>query len=147
MTPELSQVAFAEMLGVKYNQVVGVENGKQQIPGIMLQRMVEIFQVDGHWLLSGEGKMIRNGAVQQNIGGSINYGKDSTVVTTGVNNGHIVAEGGSNTNYNIQGGRGLRLCEFVRWWMANHDDPEDQSWLEKHLERTVPEYAAWKRGL
>ncbi len=80
---------------------------------------------------------------QQNIGGSVNYGKDSTFVTTGVNNGHIVAEGGGKTNY-IQGGRASRLCEFVRWWMDCHD-VDDQVWLDKQVERAVPEYAAWKK--
>lgn len=77
-----------------------------------------------------------------------NYARDSNVVTqNGVhNNTHIVAKArpqGSGSGET--GGRESRLCQFVGWWMQNHG-PDDQAWLEKQVERAVPEYAAWKKG-
>lgn len=139
---ELAELSEASLRTVQNTIYEGKPIGMKLLRGLQKKKGVSL-----DWLLLGEGEMIRQPAPVQNIGGSIHYGKDSTVVTTGVNNGNIVAEGGSNTNYNFQGGLGLRLCEFVRWWMESHDDPDDHVWLEKHLERSVPEYAAWKRGL
>lgn len=131
----LSQVEFAQKLGVKSNQIISIENNKQQIPGIVLEKIVEIFQVDGNWLLSGAGQMTINQEV-------VNHGKESNVVTTGVNNGNIVAQAGKSS---ALGGRDVRICQFVRWWMDAHE-PDDQAWFEKQLERAVPEYGAWKKS-
>ena len=72
--------------------------------------------------------------------------KEAAVVTTGVNNGSIVAEGRRQQYNKDLGERGMRLCAFVQWWMACHD-ADDQAWLEKQVERAVPEFAAWKQEL
>ena len=133
---ELAELSDASVRTVKNTIYDNKPIGMKLLRGLQKKKGVSV-----DWLLLGEGDMYtRMGTVQQKM---VNYGKDSTVVTTGVNNGHIVAEGGSNTNY-MQGGRGLRLCEFVQWWMANRDGA-DQIWLDKQIERAVPEYAAWKR--
>ena len=138
---KLTQQQMAELLGVKKDNV-GSWDTRTNPPYDVIIFLMKEYHLNPYWLLLGEGEMYDLGSLQKN-GGSVNYGKDSTVVTTGVNNGHIVAEGGSNT-YHYQGGRGLRLCEFVRWWMESHD-AEDQVWLEKQLERAVPEYLDWKK--
>lgn len=56
----LSQDLFSEKLDVKPNQAKMAEYGRQQAPGELLQKIVEIFHVDGHWLLTGEGEMYRS---------------------------------------------------------------------------------------
>jgi hypothetical protein len=132
---------MAELLGVRKDNV-GSWDTRTPPPYEVITFLMKNFHLNPYWLLLGDGEMYAS--TETVLQKTIHYGKDSTVVTTGVNNGHIVAEGGSNTNYNFQGGRGLRLCEFVTWWMANHE-PDDQAWLEKQVERAVPEYAAWKR--
>lgn len=103
------------------------------------------FHLNPYWLLLGEGEMYRDtGTIHQNVESAVNYGKDSTVVHT--NNGSIVAgEGKGDSGSADQGGRELRLCQFVQWWMQSRDQ-EDQVWLEKQIERAVPEYGEWKRG-
>ncbi len=60
VTNGLSQDVFAERLDVKPNQAKMAEYGRQQAPGELLQKIVEIFQVNGHWLLTGEGEMYRS---------------------------------------------------------------------------------------
>ena len=93
------------------------------------------------WLLEGVGEMyVHHTHYRQDV---VNHGKESTVVTNhGVNNGTIVAQAGGSS---ATGGREVRICQFVRWWMDVHE-PDDQAWFEKQLERAVPEYVAWKKG-
>ena len=75
----------------------------------------------------------------------VNHGKGAAVVTTGVNNGTIVAEGGYNPNQN-KGGRGLRLCQWIEDYVAAHSEDEC-AWLEIEVSRHFAEYVEWKRGL
>ena len=101
--------------------------------------MMKNFHLNPYWLLLGDGEMTTNGIGNVHV---VNHGKESNVVTTGVNNGNIVAQAGKSS---ALGGRDVRICQFVRWWMDAHE-PDDQAWFEKQLERAVPEYGAWKKS-
>lgn len=109
----LSQVEFAQRLGVKENQIIGIENNKQQIPGIVLERIVEIFQVDGNWLLTGSSA----GQVQE------------PTATT-----YAAAPDGSK--------KAARLCAWLQDYASTHTK-EELHWLEVEIARRFPEFNQW----
>lgn len=140
----LTQQQMADLLGASKDRV-GNWDTRTPPPYDAIIFLMKNFHLNPYWLLLGEGEMYRDtGTIHQNVESAVNYGKDSTVVHT--NNGSIVAgEGKGDSGSADQGGRELRLCQFVQWWMQSRDQ-EDQVWLEKQIERAVPEYGEWKRG-
>ena len=48
------QVEFAEQLGVDRDKISRIENGKQAIDLKLLIKISKIFNVDLHWLITGE---------------------------------------------------------------------------------------------
>ena len=130
---ELSETSVRTVTNTIYdNKPIGMKllRGLQKKKGVSLD-----------WLLEGIGEMyvVHHSHYRQEV---VNHGKESNVVTTGVNNGNIVAQAGKSS---ALGGRDVRICQFVRWWMDAHE-PDDQAWFEKQLERAVPEYGAWKKS-
>jgi transcriptional regulator with XRE-family HTH domain len=54
-----TQKAFAEMLEIKQQSLSNYENGAQAVPLEILSKLATDFHVDLHWLLIGDGEMIR----------------------------------------------------------------------------------------
>lgn len=53
----LKPAQFAESLGDKLQRIQDIERGKQRVPEDLLLKIVEIFHVSGHWLITGQGEM------------------------------------------------------------------------------------------
>ena len=51
---KLRQVEFAEKLGVVRDKISRIENGKQAVDLNLLINISQIFNVDLHWLITGE---------------------------------------------------------------------------------------------
>lgn len=127
---------------------VGTWRKRDSIPYAECEYFFREMNISMDWMLTGQGEMYRDNRPTQVSQDVRNYGKDSNVVTQhGVhNNTHIVAKAGEGYPRSAdKGGRDTRLCQFIEWWMESHD-PDDQAWLEKQIERAVPEYAQWKKG-
>lgn len=133
----MTQQQLADLLGVSKDRI-GNWDTRTPPPHEVIIVMMKNFHLNPYWLLLGDGEMTTNGIGNVHV---VNHGKESNVVTTGVNNGNIVAQAGKS----VLGGRDVRICQFVRWWMDAHE-PDDQAWFEKQLERAVPEYGAWKKS-
>ena len=117
----------------------------------LIRGLAETTGVSIDWLLIGEGSMYRadNGGVQKDDGSDVHYrvtvknskGVANVVNNHGVNNGNIVAQGG--TDRTEQGGNEQLLINFITWFMKNHD-ATDQAWLVGQLARSVPEFKEWR---
>lgn len=134
---------LSEELGMPYSTFHHYASGRS-VP--KLDFFVSIFHlgINLDWFMTGEGEMYRANRPDQLMidDRSPKYGKGSAVVNqSGINNGNIVTAVGYNESNT--GGRAERICTFVRDYMQSHDG-EDQIWLEKQLERAVPEYKEWK---
>lgn len=57
---KLSQGDFADRVGLKQGSYSDVERGKASISPALLRALVEKFNADANWLLTGEGTMVRN---------------------------------------------------------------------------------------
>jgi transcriptional regulator with XRE-family HTH domain len=53
----LKPAQFAASLNEKLQRVQDIERGKQRVPEDLLIKIVEIFHVSGHWLITGQGDM------------------------------------------------------------------------------------------
>ncbi len=53
----LTHYGFSNRLQEKENRVKSVEYNKQRAPGEFLEKIVEEFQINAHWLLTGKGSM------------------------------------------------------------------------------------------
>lgn len=53
----LKPAQFAASLDEKLQRVQDIERGKQKVPEDLLSKIVEIFHVSGHWLITGQGDM------------------------------------------------------------------------------------------
>lgn len=53
----LKPAQFAASLDEKLQRVQDIERGKQRVPEDLLTKIVEIFHVSGHWLITGQGDM------------------------------------------------------------------------------------------
>lgn len=117
---------------------VGNWRKRKSIPYSECEFMFLEYGASMDWLLNGEGSQYRSQPIQV-----VNYGRESNVVTTGVNNGHIVAEVGIQ-QYNTElGGRGQRICNWVRDYVASHSS-EDVGHFEERLRRAFPEFESFK---
>lgn len=125
-----------EKYGLKYDSFNNYASGKVEPKAGFFAAMYE-FGINLDWLIAGEGEMYRaNRPDQVN---KISYSGNGVAVHN--NHGMIgVGEATADT-----GGRGLRLCDFVRWWMETHST-DDQAWLESQIKRSIPEYEAWLKG-
>lgn len=93
------------------------------------------------WLLTGVGNMYRSSAPISQI---VTMGKGHAVVSQNtVNNGNIVTAVGAGSV--SEGGKGQRLCDFIHWFERNCG-MDDMVWLEQHILRTVPEFAAYLKA-
>ena len=57
MSLGLTQWQFGERLGVSRHSIVNAELGRAGVKDMMVSHICEIFGVDYHWLLTGEGEM------------------------------------------------------------------------------------------
>ena len=57
---DLKPAAFARQLGEKLQRIQDIQSGKQRAPEDVLIKIVEIFNVNGTWLLTGKGSMFLN---------------------------------------------------------------------------------------
>jgi transcriptional regulator with XRE-family HTH domain len=55
----LSQQRFADLVGVSRSYLGDVEAGRSEASGAMLTAITSATDVDGHWLLTGQGEMRR----------------------------------------------------------------------------------------
>ena len=58
-TAELTQIEFGERLGVKGNTITGYESGSRSPSDAVIMSICREFNVDEHWLRTGEGEMFR----------------------------------------------------------------------------------------
>ena len=56
---KLSAPEFAKLIDEKLYRLNDIERGKQRTPGDVLSKIMEVFHVDGNWLLNGEGPVYR----------------------------------------------------------------------------------------
>ena len=135
---------LAEEIGViRYETFNSYASGKVEPKAAFFAHMHE-FGINIEWLITGEGEMYRanRADVRQDV--AVSYARDSNVVTTGVNNGHIVAEVGLQRYNTDQGGRGQRLCEWIADYAASHSDA-DVGCLMERMRRAFPEFEGWER--
>jgi len=78
----LTQKEMSNMMGVSLRVYQYYEKGEQKPTYEKLVPLVEKFNINGNWLLTGQGEMFLNGSSQKNIG--INYG--------GMQIGNIIGE-------------------------------------------------------
>lgn len=128
---------FSEALGVN-EKTLGTYARAASIPSWEFMIAAYNYGFSLEYILTGNGEMYRaTSSTHQHI---VNHGKGAAVV--GINHGNVVAEVGHS--YKTRDGIAAdTICEFVQWF-ANNKQPDDLVWLEKHLERTVAEFAEWK---
>ena len=133
---------LAASIGMPYSTFNNYANGTSEPKANFFVALYQ-FGINLDWFITGEGAMYRADRAdhRQDV---VNHGKGAAVVTTGVNNGTIVAEGSYNPNQ-IKGGRGLRLCQWIEDYVAAHSEDEC-AWLEIEVSRHFAEYVEWKRG-
>lgn len=134
---------FASDLNMPYQTLLNYSNGSRQ-PGWELLKYLHDFGINLDWFMDGAGEMYRANRDHHVVEMAVSkvwtgYQPNSTTTpsSTHVNTG--VMESSSDT-----GGRSNRLCQFARYWMETRA-ADDQAWLEKQIERAVPEYADWKK--
>ncbi|OYT15210.1 MAG: hypothetical protein B7C24_14325, partial [Bacteroidetes bacterium 4572_77] len=66
------QAQFADFLGIQRVALTNIENGKRAISKDIIEKLVTKCNVNGHWLLTGEGEMFISEPVQ--------VGEDATQV-------------------------------------------------------------------
>lgn len=127
---------FAGLIKWPYQTVLNYSNGSRQ-PGWEFIKALHDFGINIDWVMDGNGEMYRANRSDQLV--RMTYQGNGVAVHN--NHGMIgVGEASADT-----GGRGLRLCDFVKWWMENRT-ADDQAWLESQIKRAVPEYAEWLKG-
>lgn len=56
----LSQREFGEKLGVSRDVISNIEYGRVQPKDLLLRHICQLYNVNEHWLLTGEGEMFEN---------------------------------------------------------------------------------------
>jgi transcriptional regulator with XRE-family HTH domain len=137
----LNKKQFAELLSINEKTFGTYTRGASPSVDFLLAAHRHGFNLD--WLIAGDGEMYRANreAVRQDV---VSYARESNVVTTGVNNGNIVAEVGIQQYNTDAGGRGQRLCDWVREYAAAHSDA-DVGHLVERMRRAFPEFEDWDR--
>ena len=64
----LAPAVYAEKLEEKVSKIKDIERGKQKPTAEFLTKVVDVFHVDGTWLLTGKGKM-RGNMVREDVAG------------------------------------------------------------------------------
>ena len=130
-----------------YQTLLNYSNGSRQ-PGWETLKVLHDFGINLDWFVTGEGQMYRANreeavvekAVSSVWTGYVPRHSDAAQSQIQSQSGGMVRERTNDT-----GGRSNRLCQFARYWMETKP-ADDQAWLEKQIERAVPEYADWKRS-
>ena len=120
---------FADQVGVPYSTMLNYSQGKS-VPKFDFILALHNFGINLDWFVTGVGEM---------------YRANRDVAPLAYQFPNVTKKVGVEESNADTGGRALRLCEFAKWWMANRS-PDDHVWLEKQIERNVPEYAEWKKG-
>lgn len=63
----LSQTAFAEKLGVTRDIVANWENGRVDVPEVVIRSICREFNVDYAWLKTGEGSMLVEPSIEADM--------------------------------------------------------------------------------
>lgn len=120
---DLSLAKFGAKVGEKKAKIYNIESNRQKMPGYILQRIVTIFDVNAHWLLTGEGEMYQSK--------SNNAELESTVsVTASV----------SLPEKLIHNHRKAKISAFIDYWFATKSRDE-QIWFEVQLGHSFSQYA------
>lgn len=130
---------FAAELGIAYRTIHNYSSGRSEPTAGFFAALYRI-GINLDWFVAGEGDMYRANRVIREPPAV--YGKGATVVTTGVNNGHIVTAGSQSRRESGMSRESL-LCVFISEFAKTHD-ADDLIWLEKQFERVVPEYKDWR---
>ena len=145
-----SDSAYSTLRGVA-RSTVGNWRKRKTIPYSECEHAFLEHNASLDWIFTGEGSMYRAKTgvyVPKDDGSDVHYrvnvnskGVANVVNNHGVNNGNIVAQGG--TDRTEQGGNEQLLINFITWFMKNHD-ATDQAWLVGQLARSVPEFKEWR---
>lgn len=65
----LTQVKFAESLGIPKRTLIAYECGQNPIPDRLIISISAVFNVDEHWLRTGEGNMFRKITQDEELAG------------------------------------------------------------------------------
>ena len=137
ISSKISEVCKREKITVKdLAKRVGLSQQKMQRihsqtskPNIEFFAAMYRYGIEMNWLMGGKGSMYHTEPA-------------NSVVQTGINTGHLVTQVGEpSTVYQV--GTSSKLCQFALWWQQ-HKSSDDHIWLDKQIERAVPEYAIWK---
>jgi len=112
---ELTHYSFSNKLQEKENRVKSVEYNKQRAPGEFLAKIVEVFHVNAHWLLTGKGEMLDD-------------------------HEELCREPSSEYSTKLsKTPQQARMIAFIEYWVKERSN-EDHIWLEGQLKRSIPEY-------
>lgn len=62
-TLNLTQKDFAEKIDIDQRNYTNYENGKAELKAKHIQKLIENFEINANWLLTGEGEMLANNTV------------------------------------------------------------------------------------
>lgn len=126
-----------------YQTLLNYSNGSRQ-PKWDFLILLDNIGINLRWFVTGKGNMYRRDtslAVHQRV---VNHGRESAVVSSGINNGTIVNRAGQGEP-EVGSDRAGTLCAWINDYMKNHSDDEG-AWLDVEMGRKFPEYKEWKNG-
>ena len=109
---KLSHWDFSLKISDREGRVKAVEYGRQKVPADMTRMIVQIFRVNAHWLLTGEGEM---------------YQPHSDAMPISVQ------------EKLIKNHRQSKITAFVEHWFAAKS-MDEQAWFEVQLGHSFPQY-------
>lgn len=66
-TLNLTQKDFAEKIDIDQRNYTNYENGKAELKAKHIQKLIENFEINANWLLTGEGEMLANNTVNYSL--------------------------------------------------------------------------------
>lgn len=138
----LNRPQFAEKVGVKVETMRKADSGSNIPKADFIARVCLAFPQYTLWLMTDKTNPALGQISPENKppkGLFSNYGALGILGVAGVA-GAAVNPGDAIADYKK---RDTSLAGFVKDWMATRS-PEDCVWLEKQIERAVPEFKAWK---
>jgi len=146
-TESLNRVEFCKLLDVSTSTMTKIERLERKPNLEIIQKVCNAFPEYTLWLMTNQttpetgqiSPVDKRSYRASSDGNNNNYNYENNSVAVHNNHGSIdVRDDGKK-----HGGRGARLVGFINDWMDTHDE-DDRVWLEKQIERAVPEFKKWK---
>jgi hypothetical protein len=120
---DLSLAKFGVKIDENKSKIYNIESNRQKVPGYILQRIVVLFNVNSHWLLTGEGEMYQSTS-------------ENAVAKPAFSAG---APRLSQQNL-IKNHRQAKITAFIEHWFTTQS-VDEQVWFEVHLGHSFPQYS------